>query len=79
MESKNSTALWTLKQDGRSTKCRGETCRQLRHRHRIGIKLTGRRAIGILSILQDLTICEIFLRVRINLGCLEKNPPANRR
>ena len=56
------------KQDGVSTKGRGETCRelrqvrgvrcrQLRHRRRIGTENIGRRAIGILSILQALTIC----------------------
>ena len=37
-ESKNSTARLTLKQDGDSTKSRGETCRQLRHRRQTGIK-----------------------------------------
>ena len=41
-----------------STKGRGETCRQLRHR--IGIEPIGRRAIGILSILHGLTIREFF-------------------
>ena len=33
----------------------------------------GRRAIGILSILQALTTGEFFLRVRTGFGCLEKN------
>ena len=66
--------MWlTPKPDGGSTNSRGETCRQLRHRHRSGIESIGRRAVGILSILQDLTICEFFLRVRAGLGCLEKN------
>ena len=56
--SKNSTTRLTLKQDGGSSKSRGETCRQLRHPRQTGIKPIGRRAIGILSILQGLTICE---------------------
>ena len=38
---------------------RGETCRQLRHR-RSGTKPIGRRAIGILSILQASTIGDFF-------------------
>ena len=38
----------------------GETCRQLRHRHQIGTETIRRRAVGILSILQGLTICEFF-------------------
>ena len=46
--------------------------RQLRHRRQIGIEPIGRRAIGILSILQALTIGEFFLRVRTSFGCLEK-------
>ena len=44
---------------GGSTKGRGETCRQLRHRHQIGIEPIGRRAVGILSILQGLKICDL--------------------
>ena len=60
-ESKNSTTRLTLKQAGGSTMSRGETCRRLRHRRQTGIKPSGRRAIGILSILQGLTICELFL------------------
>ena len=63
----------TLKQIGGSTKGRGETCRQIRHdrgsickqrrpHRRTGIKPTGRRAIWIRSILQDLTT--IFLLSR---------------
>ena len=63
----------TPKQVVGSTKGRGETCRQLRHRWQIGTEPIGRRAIGILSILQALTIGEIFLRVRTSFGCLEKN------
>ena len=62
---KNTTTL-TPKQVGGSTKGRGETCRQLRqdrgptckqlrHRRQRGTKPIGRRAIGILSILQALT------------------------
>ena len=61
----------TLKQVVGSTRGRGETCRQLRqgrgptcrqlrHRRQSGTKPTGRRAIGILSILQALTIGDIF-------------------
>ena len=57
-ESKNSTTRLTLELVGGSTQSRGETCRQLRHRHRIGIEPIGRRAVGILSILQGLTICD---------------------
>ena len=34
---------------------------------------SGRRAIGILSILQALTIGDFFLRVRTGFGCREKN------
>ena len=36
-----------------------------RHRHRIGIKPTGKRAIRILSILQDLTNGEIFSQSQV--------------
>ena len=57
------TSWLKLKQVGVSTNSRGETCRQihqdrrptckqLRHRRQRGIKPIGRRAIGILSILQ---------------------------
>ena len=71
---KNMTTRLTLKQVGGSTKGRGETyrqlrqdrgptCKQLRHRREIGTKPIGRRAIGILSILQVLTIDDFF-RVR---------------
>ena len=42
------------------------------HRRQRGTKPSGRRAIGILSILQALTT-RIFLRVRTGFGCLEKN------
>ena len=48
------------KKAGGSTKSRGETCLQLRHRRQTGIKPNGRRAVGILSILQGLTVCETF-------------------
>ena len=34
---------------------RGPTCKKLRHRRQTGIKPIGRRAIGILSVLQALT------------------------
>ena len=68
---KNMTTRMTLKQVGGSTKGRGETCRQLRqefgptckrlrHHRQIGTKPIGRRAIGILRILQALTIGEII-------------------
>ena len=59
-ESKNSTTRLTLKEAGGSTKSRGETCRQLRHRRQRGIRPIGRRAIGILSILQVLTSGDFF-------------------
>ena len=52
---------------------RRPTCRQLRHRHQSGTKPIGRRTIGILNILQALTIGDFFLRVRTGFGCLEKN------
>ena len=69
--SKNTTTRLTLKQNGGSTKCcgetcrqfrqgRGVTCRQLRRRRQIGTEPIGRRAIGLLSILQARTICEFF-------------------
>ena len=54
----NSTTRLTPQQAGGSTKSRGETCRHLRHRHHIGIEPIGRRAVGILSILQGLTMSE---------------------
>ena len=66
------TTRLTLKQVEGSTKGRWETCRQLRHRHHIGTEPTGRRAIGILSILHALMIREFFLRVRTNFNCMEK-------
>ena len=79
------TTCLTLKQVGGSTKGRGETCRQirqdhgptckqLRHRRQRGTKPTGRRAIGILSIPQVLTIGEqFFSELGQVFGCLEKN------
>ena len=66
----------TLAQTGGSKKSRGETCRQLRPRQQIGIETSGRRAIGIPSILHGLTIREFF-RVRTSFGCLEKNFQTN--
>ena len=65
------TTQLTRKQVGGSTKGRGETCRQLRqdrgptckqlrHRRQHGTKPSGRRAIGILSILQALTTGDFF-------------------
>ena len=68
---KNMTTWLTLKQVGGSTKGRGETCRQLRqdrgwtckqlrHHRQRGTKPIGRRAIGILSILQALTTGDFF-------------------
>ena len=59
-ELKNSTTRLALKQAGGSRKSRMESCRQLRHRRQTGIKPIGRRAIGILSSLQALTICVFF-------------------
>ena len=56
----NMTTPLTRKHVGGSTKGRGETCKQLRHRRQRGTKPSGRRAIGILSILQALTIGEVF-------------------
>ena len=80
---KNTTARLTLTQEGRSTKGRGETCRQLRqdrgptckklrHRRQIGTEPIGRRAIGILSILLALTTGDFFFRVRTCFLFLEK-------
>ena len=65
---KTSTTWLTRKRDGDSIKSRVETCRQIRHRHRIGIKPIGRRAIGIL---QDLT-SGVFLKFG-SFCCLEKH------
>ena len=65
---------FTRKQVGVSTTGRGKTCRQLRYRRQRGTKPIGRRVIGILSILQALTIGEnSSLRGRTGFGCLEKN------
>ena len=66
------TTQLNRKQVGGSTEGRGETCRQLRqdrgptgkqlrHRRQRGTKPSGRRAIGILGILQALTIGEKIL------------------
>ena len=66
------TTSLTQAQVGDSTDSRGETCRhlrqargptckQLRHRCQRGTNPSGRRAIGILSILQVLTIGDFFL------------------
>ena len=68
---KNMTTQLTRKQvcdstTGRGEACRqlgqglGPTCRQLRHRRQSGTNPIGRRAIGILSILQALTIGDFF-------------------
>ena len=57
---KNTTTQLTRKQVGGSTNSRGETCKQLRQDRQRGAKPSGRRAIGILSILQALTIDEFF-------------------
>ena len=84
------TTRSTLKQVGGSTKgrwetCRqlrqgrGPTCRQLRHRRQSGTKPIGRRAIGILSILQALTTDEFFHCVRTDFGLFGEKHPANRR
>ena len=81
---KNTTTRLTRTQVGESTdSSRGETCRhlrqargptrkQLRHRRQRGSKPSGRRAIGILSILQVLISGDFFI-VRTGFGCLEKN------
>ena len=67
----------TVSTKGRGETCRhlrqdrGPTCKQLRHRRQRGTKPIGRRTMGILSILQALTIGD-FLRVRTSFGCLEK-------
>ena len=62
------------KRYGDTINSRGETCRQRRPHRRTGIKPTGRRAIGIRSILQDLTIGgSFFLSVVDSFGCLKKN------
>ena len=57
---------------------RGPTCQQLRHRRQIGTKRTGRRTIGILSILQALTIGEFFSELG-QFRLPGEKPPANRR
>ena len=80
---KKLTTSLTRTQVGDSTDSRGDTCRQLRqdrestcknlrHRRQRGTKPSGRRAIGILSILQVLTSVDFF-KVRTGFGCLEKN------
>ena len=77
------------KQDGGSTKGREETCRQLRqgrgptckplrHRRQIGTKPIGRRAIGILSILQALTFGVFFSELG-QFRLPGEKPSANRR
>ena len=68
------TVQSTLAQAGGSIKSRGETCRQRRRRQQIGIEKIGRRAVGIQSIQQCLTIREsFFLRLRTRFGCLKQN------
>ena len=57
---KNLTTSLTRTQVGDSTDSRLETCRQLRQDRQHGTNLSGRRAIGILSILQALTVGEFF-------------------
>ena len=59
-ELNNMTMQSTLAQAGGSVKSRGESCRQLRPRQQIGIETSGRRAVGIPSILHGLTTREIF-------------------
>ena len=51
----------TLALAGGSIKSRRETCRQFRPRQQIGTETSGRREVGIPSILHALTIREIFL------------------
>ena len=69
---------------GRGETCRqlrqgpGLTCRQLRHRRQIGTESTGRRAIGILSILQTLTVGDFFSELGL-VSVAWRKPPANRR
>ena len=71
--------------DSRRETCRhlgqdcGPTCKKLRHRRQRGTKPSGRRAIGILSILQSLTTGEYFSELGQVSVALRKNPPANRR
>ena len=83
------TTQLTRKQVGGSTKGRGETCRQLRqdrgptckqlrHHCQRGTKPSGRRAIGIVSILQALTICEFFSQSFDRFRLTGEKPPANR-
>ena len=80
------TTRLTPKQIGGSTSSRRErcrevrqdrrpTCKQLRHRDRVGTKPIGRRAIGNFSFLQALTIAEIVFKVRTSFGCPETKPP----
>ena len=72
--------LTQKKRDGDTIHSRGETCRQRRPHRRTGIKPTGRRAIGIRSILQDLTIGGNFFPLsRRWFRLLGEKPPANRR
>ena len=72
--SKNSTTRLTLQHAGKSTKSRVETCQQLRHRRQ------RRRAIGFLSILQGLTICEKkFSQSSDQFRLPGENFPGNRR
>ena len=59
-ELNNMTMQSTLAQAGGSVKSRGESCRQLRPHQQIGIETSGRRAVGIPSIIQGLTTREIF-------------------
>ena len=84
------TTWLTLKQVGGFTNSRGETCRQirqdrrptckqLRHRRQRGTKPIGRRAIGILSILQAQTAGECFSKSQDRFQLPGEKPPANRR
>ena len=60
-ELNNMTMQSTLAQAGGSVKSRGESCRQLVvSRQQIGIETSGRRAVGIPSILHGLTTREFF-------------------
>ena len=59
---------------------RGPTCKQLRHRRQRGTKPIGRRALGILSILQALTCGDFFSELRhvsvawTTDGCVNSTP-----
>ena len=55
---------------------RGPICRQLRDRRQIGTKRIGRRAIGLLSILQALTIGEFSMATSTEIRCRSLGGPS---